>query len=142
MKMTVNFPECKTIEYILNTSSGYYEKQPNRIVFNKLPNELKVEQTREKKIRQNGANEVIHGRIRGGKYLFFTGLIPTGINNLFRGDHVEFIRGEKKKSLVLFEFLDNDRLLKVYFFNHYQIYKGRLEEFIQTFPNTLKKGGS
>lgn len=131
--LALKIPDFKTINYSLNIQTGYYEKQPQRIPFNKLPFELKVEVTQDQRIKRNGAKEVIRGRIKNKKYLFFTGLIPTKYNNLYRGDHYEFIKGQKKNSLVLFHFSTDNRLLTVYFFNHYTVYPSALDLFINEF---------
>lgn len=129
----MKIPQFKTIRYNLNNETGYYEKQPERIPFNKIPFELKVEVTQDKRIKQNGATELIRGRIKNGKYLFFTGLIPTKFNNLFRGDHYEYMKGKKINSLLLFDFSTDNRQLTVYFFNQYWIYPPALETFINVF---------
>ena len=130
---TLKIPEFKTIIYNLNTSTGYYEKRPDRIPFNKLPNELKVEETQDERIKRNGAKEIIRGRIKDKKYTFFTGLIPCKYTDLFRGDHYEFIQVQKKNSLVLFNFSNDNRLLTVYFFNHFTVYPSALDLFINEF---------
>jgi len=130
---TLKIPEFRKVIYNLNTSTGYYEKQPERIPFNKMPFELKVEETQERKIKQNGANEIIRGRIKNNKYLFFTGLIPTKFENLYKGDHYEFIKGQKRNSLVLFHFSIDNRLLTVFFFNYFTVYPSTLDLFINEF---------
>jgi hypothetical protein len=118
-----NFPEYKTISYTLNNETGRYQKDPERIAFNKLPFELKVEPTQDPKIKANGANEIITGRIQNGKRLFFTGLIP--INNsavYYLGNDYQKTAKGKTNSLVVFEFSpDNTRLL-VYYFNNYYVH--------------------
>ena len=129
----LKIPDYKTIHYSLNIETGYYEKQPERIPFNKLPFELKVELTQDQRIKRNGAKEVIRGRTKNKKYLFFTGLIPTKYKNLYRGDHYEFIKGQKKNSLVLFHFSTDNRQLTVYFFNHYTVYASAIDLFINEF---------
>ena len=140
METPFNFPEYKEEQYGMNSATGYYEKQPKRITFNKLPYELKVEETQEAKIRSQGANEIIHGRIKNGKYQFFTGLISAGVKDWYFGNHYEFINGGKKLSLVIFQFAEDNSCLTVYFFNWY--YKENRNErinFVSLFINKKTK---
>ena len=107
-----------------------YIKQPTLVPFDKLPNELKVETTRDENIRKNGATELITGRIKGGKRLFFTGLISIpNLLNWFHGNDYLFTNGKKKNSLVIFHFTNSNRELKVYYFNSF--YKDSREERIK-----------
>lgn len=120
MSETFNLPEFKTLNYVLNVEIGKYEKQPERIPFNKLPFELKVETTIDEKIKKNGANEIITGRIKGGQRMFFSGLIAVPkFPNWFYGNDYEFKNGKKKNSLVLFHFINNNRELVIYYFNNF-----------------------
>ncbi len=122
METTFNFPEFKEVRYAMNPATGYYEKPPQKITFNKLPFELKVEETHEEKIRSQGAGEIIHGRIKNGKYQFFTGLIPATVPDWYFGNDYEFIKGEKKLSLLIFHFAEEGALLTVYYFNWFYKY--------------------
>jgi hypothetical protein len=127
MENKFNSIEYKTIIYKLNNESCKFEKQPTLVPFEKLPFELKVETTRDQNIRRNGATEIITGRIKGGKRLFFTGLIHVGRwENWFLGNDYQFTNGKKKNSLVIFNTLDNNRELVVYYFNSF--YKDSPEE--------------
>lgn len=134
------FPECKTVCYLLSPQTGRYEKQPMRIPFNKLPHELKIEPTQKDFLKQQGANEIITGRIKNGKREFFTGLVPIFNSTIwYYGNDFEFVKGQKKLSLIVFEFsIDNSRLT-VYYFNHF--YKDSREqriEFVNAFANHIK----
>jgi|LakMenEpi03Aug12_release.lakeMendotaPanAssembly.Ray.scaffolds.fasta_scaffold02546_15 hypothetical protein len=123
MENTFKNSYYKTVNYLLNSSTGYYEKQPIKITFNKLPNDLKVEESKMEFLKKQGANEIIRGRIKNGKYLFFTGLIPLSENlNVYFGNHAETFNKEKKTSLIVFAFSENDSKLTVYFFNHFYIF--------------------
>jgi hypothetical protein len=129
MNNKFNSPDFKTIIYKLNIESGRYEKQPERVPFDKLPIDLKVETTWNEHIKKNGATEVITGRIKGGKREFFTGLIHTpNFANWFFGNDYHFTADKKKNSLIIFQFTDNNRELKVYYFNSF--YKDSREERI------------
>lgn len=110
----------KTIPYKLNPNNGYYEKQNFNPDFKKLPCDLKIEKSVKDFLINQGANDILRGRVKNGKYNFFTGLIP--INNckgIYFGNLCEFIRGQKKISLLIVEVSENYEELTVYFFNHY-----------------------
>lgn len=135
MENKFNFPQFKEAKYKMNPATGYFEKQPEKIMFNKLPYELKVEPTMEEKIRSQGAKEIIRGRVKNGKYQFFTGLIPVNGNESFEGNHYEFINGKKILSLAVFKFTNDSTELTVYFFNHW--YKQNREERVRFVQNFL-----
>ena len=116
-----NFPTFKTVTYLLNPQTGYYEKQPLKIAFNKLPFELKVEETQEEKIRKQGANEILRGRVKNGRYQFFTGLIPLVDEVAYIGNDYEFEKGKKFNSLIIAKFSEQNSKLVVYYFNRYYI---------------------
>lgn len=116
-----SFPKYHVIEYLNNPMSGRFQKQPSLIAFNKLPFELKVEPTQEDRIRQQGAKNIITGKIKDGKREFFTGLIPL-TQYCFMGDNCEYIKGQKKNSLLIFIFSEDSLRLTVYYFNHYFIH--------------------
>jgi len=125
------------ITYSLNVS-GHYIKEPLKISFGKLPEWLKVEVTQTAAPKSNGAETIIHGPTKNGKCLFYTGLRETGLTNWQYGNHAEFRNGHKSKSLVLFRWSDNDKILTVYFFTGWY-YNGRerLETIIQSIINNL-----
>lgn len=106
------------IIYLNNPESGRFEKQPLMIALNKLPFELKVESTQDQRIKGQGANQIITGRIKGGKREFFTGLIPVS-PNWYYGNDYEYIGGKRKLSLVVFNFTDDNSKMVVYYFNHF-----------------------
>lgn len=124
-------PECKTHVYELNDVTGYYEKKIARPGFEKLPYELKVEDTRKR--QQIRADLICRGKIKNGKYLFFTGLLPVGNGTLFFGDNYEIINGYKKNSFILFLFSNGNRTLKIFYFNHFKVYPGQRAKFISDF---------
>jgi hypothetical protein len=135
-----NFPEYKTVLYNLNPETGKYEKQPERVPFNKLPFELKVETTWDERIRSNGATEIITGRIKGGKRLFFTGLLPVYNSKVnFYGNDYENTPQGKRNSLVIFRFSQDNTRLSIYYFNHY--YKHSPNERINFVSEFIKHKG-
>jgi hypothetical protein len=143
MNSNFSLPDYRTIRYYLNPESGKYEKQPERIPFSKLPNELKVEETWEERIRSNGANNIITGRIKQGKREFFTGLIPVAENTWFMGNDYSYRNGAKTNSLVVFHFSDDNTSLTVYYFNkYYKVSRQERISFVIHFIETLlKKSG-
>ncbi len=130
-------PEHKELKYKFNSETRYYEQTNAPLSFNKMPFELKVEETQRKDIIKS--KYVIHGRIKNGKYKFFTGLIPTGYKTQYYGDHYEFIKGIKKNSFIIFQFSENKRELTIYFFNHIFIYPKQRLKFITDFMISLNK---
>lgn len=136
MENKFNFPNYTEAKYKMNAATGYYEKQPEKIAFNKLPYELKVEVTMEEKIRSQGAKEIIHGRIKNNKYQFFTGLIPVGKPDCYVGNDYEFVNKVKKLSLVIFRFTEANSLLTLYYFNrYYKENREQRERFVLYFLN-------
>lgn len=138
MSNMFNFPEYKKIIYLINNETGRYEKQHEIVPFEKLPYELKVETTREQKIINNGATEIITGRIKKGNREFFTGLIPDmKYKHWFFGNDYMFLNGVKKNSLVIFNFRNDNRELIVYYFNSYYKYnRDELKRFVCSFIHT------
>jgi hypothetical protein len=136
-----NFPECKTVVYVLNPDTGKYQKEPERVPFNKMPPVLKVENTQDPRIKANGANEIITGRIQNGKRLFFTGLVPIANSSFwYYGNDYQITPQGKKNSLVIFEFSKDNRQMNVYYFNAY--YKNSRDERIKFICEFIKhKGG-
>jgi hypothetical protein len=99
------------------------------VAFNKIPNELKVEDTQKEIIRKQGANEIIRGRIKNNKYTFLTGLIPLkNSNSIFFGNNYEYVGKQKKTSLIVFVFSNSNNTLTVYYFNNF--YKDNRNERI------------
>lgn len=119
---TFNSPDYKVIKYRMNAESGRYEKQPEKIPFLKLPFELKVETTRDQRIKSQGAETIITGRFVNKKREFFSGMRKTRFLNWFHGNDYEYSKGNKVNSLVLFEFSPDDIQLTVYYFNRFYKY--------------------
>lgn len=124
-------PESKKLTYKLNFETGYYERIVCSIGFEKLPLELKVEETQRKD--QIRSKLICRGRIKNGSYTFFTGLLPVEGNSLtFFGDH--FHPNEKKRnSFILFQFSKGNEFLTVNYFNHFKVYPKKRGQFISSF---------
>jgi hypothetical protein len=120
----------RRVFYSLN-DNGRYLKEPSRIAFTTLPEYLKVETTRTAAPIKNGAETVIHGPTKKGKYTFYTGLRETNVLNWQYGNNSEIRNGRKSYSLVLFHWIENDRGLLVYYFTGwYHHDRERLEKLI------------
>ena len=130
-------PDVRVCHFELNPETGWYVQTHCPIGFTKIPSELKVEETR----RPDKINSefVIHSRIKGGKYLFFTGLLATRFPGLYFGDYYEFLNGKKKNSFCLFAFSEANRRLVVHFFNGYKIYPNQRERFIADYWQKVEK---
>jgi hypothetical protein len=139
MENLFNSVKYKTVIYKNNPEFGYYEKQPQRVPFNKLPFELKVERTQLEKLKSQGAEQVICSRKKNGKYLFFTGLQKTCELNSFLGNDYTHIKDVKKNSIVVFSFSEGDKILTVYYFNlFYKDYPEERIRFVNDFLSFLK----
>jgi hypothetical protein len=135
-----NFPEYKTVVYVLNPETGKYQKEPERVPFNKMPPILKVETTQDERIKANGANEIITGRIQNGKRLFFSGLVPVrNSSQWYYGNDYQMTPQGKKNSLVIFQFSQDNRQMNVYYFNSY--YKHSRDERINFICLFIKHKG-
>lgn len=132
-------PQIKVVEYQFNDETNYFDRTSCELGFQKLPEELKIEDTR--KPEQIHASQIIRGRIKNGKYLFFTGLLPTDFSGFSFGDHYEYVNGIKKNSFVLFHFTNQNKNLTAYFYDHYKIYPKRRKKFISEQVEQIKKRG-
>ena len=129
--------DYKSVRYVLNENTKYYEKQPSLVPFTKVADELKVEETQDPAIRRNGAEQIIRGRIQQGKYLFFTGLIASKTHPLwYFGNHCTYRRGNKVLSLILFRFSPDYRELELYYFNGFNLYPTERERYLSEFMLT------
>lgn len=131
-------PKYKHLVYRMNDHVGYYETRTAPPGFTKLPYELKVEETQRPDIIK--ADNVIRGRLKNGKYTFFTGLRPAPVGQWFTGDHKEYYKEKSSKSLVLFNFSPDNAMLNVYFFpGYYKFDQKRIDSFVLTFTDYLKR---
>ena len=86
----MKIPDYKKIVYRYNGATEYYETITAPPAFNKLPYDVRIEETQAKGKIQS--NLVIRSRIKNGKYIFFTGIRPTSSEYWYYGDHAEWIR--------------------------------------------------
>ena len=135
----MNNPKHHLCTYAINIDSGWYDKQPQKISFGKLPERLKVEKTQDERIRSNGANEIITGPFRQKKRLFFSGMVPLDAPGWYAGNDYEFRSGKKSNSLVLFQFTGGDQFLNVYYFNGWYIENRAMRtQFSNQFARSIK----
>lgn len=138
MSSTVS-PKFQLCQYAINISTGWYDKQPQRIAFGKLPERLKVEKTQDPRILSNGANEIITGGFRQKKRTFFSGLVQLDAPGWYAGNDYEVRNGKKSISLVLFQFTGNDQFLSVYYFTGwYKENRAERAQFSNQFARTMK----
>lgn len=121
-------------------ATGWYQKQPQRIPFARLPHKLKVERTQTDSPKQNGAATVIHGEQKKGKFVFYTGLRETKSQNWQYGNDYIFKAGNKIISLVLFNWEPDNSKLEVYYFSGwYNPNRAILENQIEHIINGIVK---
>lgn len=121
-------PEAKVCRFKLNETTGWYQMESCPPGFVKVPPELRIEETiRPDKIN---SNLIIRSRVEGGRYKFFTGMLPAGRPGLFFGDYFEFQGGAKVNSFCLFYLTDANRRLEVHFFNRFKVYPSRRQTVI------------
>lgn len=130
-------PDAKVCHFELNPETGWYVQIHCPIGFTKIPSELKVEETR--RPEKINSEFVIHSRKKDGRYLFFTGLLPTRVPDLYFGDFFEYVNGQKKNSFCLFAFSEANRRLTIHFFNGFKLYPNRRELFIADYWRRVYK---
>lgn len=133
MEKMFNSTVYKEVKYKLNPE-GYYQKEPEKIPFLKLPFELKVEPSQKEFLKQQGADQIITGRFKDKKREFFTGLIPIVESQVFMGNDYENIKGVKKYSLIIFKFSPCNGYLTAYYFNRFYLDKREIRiQFVNAF---------
>jgi len=118
MKKCSNQPDYKLLEFKENTDrKNIYDLQTTSANFNKF-NYFRLEPPKQPYLLNIGAKYVCESWNNGVKILH-TGLINFGISNYYLGDYYEFINGQKKTSLMIFEFIPETNEIKIYYFNHF-----------------------
>jgi hypothetical protein len=130
-------PAAKVCQFELNPSNGWYQMTGCPPGFTKVPPELRVEDVIRADIAKT-AQTIIRGRKEKGRYLFFTGLLPTQFPGLSFGDYFKVHNGNKKNSFCLFWFSDGNQNLEVHFFNEFKVYPNRRAAFIADYWNGQK----
>ena len=130
-------PEYKNFFFKLNPDTGYFQIIREGMRFEKVPDELKLEMTQRKDMIRS--DFIIRGRIKNGRYLFFTGLLKTNFDNWYFGDYFEIRKGIKKNSFILFHFSKDQTGFEMFFFNHFKLYPKRRGYFIRDFIDSINQ---
>ena len=112
----MNAPAHKVATYTNDVASGRFLKDAAIIPFTKLPEYLKVTETRDRGRREVGADMMIHGPMRNKVRTLHSGLLPTGIERWYVGDHPDVYAGRTCRNTVLFHFSADSRRLTVFYF--------------------------
>lgn len=113
-------PNHKVVTYTNNVASGRYLKDHAIISFTKVPEYLKVTETRDNGRRAVGAGMTIQGPMRNKVRTFHTGLIPTGVEQWYVGDHTDNYKGQECRNTVVFYFTKDARHLVLFYFTGLQ----------------------
>jgi hypothetical protein len=130
-------PDHKHLTFTLNAGTGYQEITKGEIGFQKVPNELKLVEIQQPNIVKS--DFIIRGRVKEGKYSFFTGLLKTNFQNWYFGDFYETRHGIKRNSFILFLISPDQFHLEIFFFNHFKLYPKNRGHFVRNFIENLKK---
>jgi len=112
----MSVPHYNVATYTNDVASGRFLKDPAIIAFAKVPECLKVTETRDRDRQRVGAAMMIEGPIRNKVRTLHTGLIPTGVDRWFVGDHPDVYNGRTCRNAVLFHFSTDNRRLTVCYF--------------------------
>lgn len=115
----MNHPVCPShtvVTYTNDVATGRYLKDPTIIAFTKVPEWLKAKNTWDKARKAAGADMILDGPTRNKIRTFHTGLIPTGVEQWFVGDHAEIYAGRLCKNVVVFYFTPDARRLILFYF--------------------------
>ncbi|HMU13449.1 MAG TPA: hypothetical protein PKE53_05560 [Flavobacteriales bacterium] len=115
-------PRHNVATYTNDVASGRFLKDPTIIPFTKLPEYLKVTETRDRDRQRVGAGMMIEGPIRNKVRTLHTGLIPTGVERWYVGDHPDVYNGRTCRNTVLFHFSTDNRRLTVFYFTGLEKY--------------------
>lgn len=121
----MSYPACPShtvVTYTNDVATGRYLKDPTIIAFTKVPEYLKVARTWDKSRKAVGADMMIDGPTRNKVRTMHTGLIPTGVEQWFVGDHTDVYAGKTCRNTVLFNFSMDARRLTVFYFTGLEKY--------------------
>ena len=137
MKRNSKQPDCKVLEFAPNQQlNNIYDLITTSTNFNKFKY-FRLEKPLQPYLLQQGVKYVCESWEHNVKTLH-TGLIPTGNPGYFVGDFVEFIKGVKKNSLIIFKITPEKEIIYLYFFNHFNKKSIRLKlNFARVFINDL-----
>lgn len=131
-KVQNQIPESKVYLYECESSHGIYALKEHPLDSVKLPPQLKIEENQ----RKGNVKTKYIVRERWDKWskTILTGLGLTKYENTFYGDQYT----KKKKSFLIFQFLEGNRFLRIHHFNSfYPLFPALRERIID---QIIKKG--
>lgn len=125
-------PSYIRLQYNLNGGTGWYLLNESQdLAFDKMPNQLKIDQSVQPFLIRNGAKNCLRGPQNNYKR-FFTGLKATQFSQLYRGDNLN-----DRSSLLLIDLSHNKSLLTVFYFSEFKVLPRRLKSFIAFFKSDV-----
>jgi hypothetical protein len=123
-------PDYKKVVLRFNTETAWFERVACPIGFNKVPTELKLEDSQREDYQNKGAKLFIRSRTVNKQREFQTGLIYTGRKGLYFGDHYH-PKEKQANSFCLFYINESNTELTVFYFNHFKVYPKQRERLIE-----------
>jgi hypothetical protein len=123
-------PDYKKVVLRFNSETAWFERVTCPIGFNKVPTELKLEDSQREDYKRIGAKLFIRSQTVNKQREFQTGLIYTGRKGLYFGDHFR-PKENPANSFCLFYINESNTELTVYYFNHFKVYPKQRERLIE-----------
>ena len=118
----MSIPAHTVVTYTNNVASGRFLKDPTIVPFTKVPEWLKVGRTWDKARKEVGADMMLDGPTRNKVRTMHTGLIPTGVEGWYVGDHADIYGGKVCRNTVVFHFTPDARRLILFYFTGLEKY--------------------
>ena len=115
-------PTHKVATYTNDVASGRFLKDASIVPFTKVPEWLRVKHSWDNARKEVGANMMLDGPTRNKVRTMHTGLIPTGVEGWYVGDHADIYAGKVCRNTVVFHFTQDARRLIVYYFTGLEKY--------------------
>jgi len=132
-----HFPDCKVLTFQENPSrKKIYDLKPGSAPFEKFKY-FRLETPKQPYLIKQGAKYVCESWTNGTKKLH-SGLISTGVENYYFGDHKE----QNRTSLMIFHFVPETTTIQIHYFNQYSKKSISMKyEFCRAYiENEMKKG--
>ena len=123
------------IDFILSNTTQRYEKQPMIRDFKKIPTDLKIEETKDPKIRIR-SEYLLRGRQVNGKCTLHLGLEKSTIEKMYRS-----ALDDTKKSEVHIVLSDDYKTMTMYVFNTFRVQRPARPMFQREFIKHLRTIG-
>ena len=120
------------IDFILSNTTQRYEKQPMIKNFNKIPTDLKIEETQDPKIRLR-SEYLLRGRQVNGKCTLHLGLEKSTIEKMYRS-----ALDDTKKSEVHIVLSEDYKTMTMYVFNTFRVQRPARPMFQREFIKHLR----